>query len=480
MEDAFSTAADVEVDTAQGGVSAAGREPAAAAPAVPSGGLLERVREDRERVLRAVVDLLSGRGDLGLRGIDLIDADRWITALSGVRRTLLAETDALRTTAQSLSLAASRGAGFDQGIHALSDQLGSIASGAQTAAQQTHAVKARLDALRGSVDATSATVVAGQQAIKETVAEVGEVSRFIESTETKLSGFVDAVRSVESLTAGISEIASQTNLLALNAAIEAARAGEHGRGFAVVADEVRNLARKTAHITREIESLTRSLRDQSADVATDMTLSVERVQHVGSLVVRTGDALTQIGGTLAQVQDGTSVQSGLIQQLVGIADAQQTHAVQAEERIRSLVQRSDAMATLVGQAREHIAAGIAAAATSSDLAVVLRTSLAMHYQWIGALLGAAERGAAIDVDVANFRSCAFGKWYFGPGAAYFGSDAGFAGVDPVHQDVHRTGQSLVDALHAGDTARAAELATRLEALSDTITDRIEALMPLVP
>lgn len=480
MEDALSTAADAEVDTAQPSISAAEGNPGVVAPAAPSGGLLERVREDRERVLRAVVDLLSGKGDRALRAIDLIDADRWITALSSVRRTLLAETDALRTTSQSLSLAASRGAGFDQGIHALSGQLGTIASGAQAAAQQTHAVKARFDALRGSVDATSATVAAGQQAIKETVDEVGNVSRFIESTEAKLSGFVDAVRSVESLTGGISEIASQTNLLALNAAIEAARAGEHGRGFAVVADEVRNLARKTAHITREIESLTRSLRDQSADVATDMTLSVERVQHVGSLVVRTGDALTQIGGTLAQVQDGTSAQSGLIQQLVGIADAQQTYAVQAEERIRSIVQRSDAMATLLGQAREHIATGIAAAATSSDMAVVLRTSLAMHYQWIGTLLGAAERGATIDLDVANFRSCAFGKWYFGPGADYFGSDAGFAGVDPVHRDVHRTGQALLEALRGGDAAHVAELAARLEALSDTITDRIEALLPLVP
>jgi methyl-accepting chemotaxis protein len=473
-----SAIATAEADGTATGASTGDRDDVAPAP--PSGGLLERVREDRERVLRAVVDLLSGKGDRGLRAIDLIDADRWIAALSGTRRTLLAETDALRTTSRSLALAAGRGAAFDRDIHALSGRLGDIANEAQASAQRTHAARAQLDTLRDAVDATGGSVAAGQKAIQQTMSEVGEVSHFIESTETKLSGFVDAVRSVETLTGGISEIASQTNLLALNAAIEAARAGEHGRGFAVVADEVRNLARKTAHITREIESLTRSLRDQSADVGTDMVQSVQRVQHVGILVTQTGDTLAQIGGTLAQVQAATGEQSSLMQQLVATADAQQGHADQAEQHIRSLVDRSDAMTVLLGESRERLSAGVAVATTSPDFAVALRASLAMHYQWIGTLLGAAAQGTTIDLDVANFRSCAFGKWYFGPGADYFGSDAGFAGVDPVHRDVHRTGQALLEAIRGGDAAHIAELATRLEALSDTITDRIEALLPLVP
>ena len=449
-------------------------------PAVPSGGLLERVRDDRERVLQAVLDLLSGKGDAALRAIDLIDAGRWVDAIGGTRRLLVAEIDALRTATRSLAFVSSRTAGFDRDIHGLAGQLAAIAAQAQAGALHTHSARTRLDALRGAVDATAGSVAASEQAIKDTLGEVADVSRFIEGTETKLAGFVDAVRSVESLTGGISEIASQTNLLALNAAIEAARAGEHGRGFAVVADEVRNLARKTAHITHEIEALTHSLRDQSSDVGTDMARSVQRVQQVGTLVTRTGDTLAQVGGMLTQVRAAADEQSGLTQQLVGEADEQNARAVQAEERVRSLVQRSEAMTVLLDQARERLAAGVAAAAASADFAVTLRVSLAMHDQWIGTLLAAAQNGEKVDLDVADFRGCFFGKWYFGPGSRYFGSDAGFAGIGPVHQDVHRTGQALVDAIRAGDAARTAELAARLEGLSAAITDRIGALMPLVP
>lgn len=446
----------------------------------PPGGLLSRVREDRDRVLQAALDLLTGKGDSALQAIDLIDSDAWAAKFAQARGVLLSSVDTLRTTTRSLAFAESRTAGFDADIQGLSQSVADMAARLESAALHTHTAQIQLDDLHGHVDKTAESVRLSQEAVQSTLDEVEDVSGFITNTETKLTGFVDAVRSVETLTGGISEIASQTNLLALNAAIEAARAGEHGRGFAVVADEVRNLARKTARITHEIEELTYTLREQSGDVGADMTRSVQRVQRVGALVTGTGETLAKVSKMLDQVRSVTTEQTGLMRQLVSDADRQRADAKQASQLMHMLVERFSEMMSLLRSARDNLKNGVTDVSTWQDMAVTLRVSLAMHYQWIGALLTAAQTQQQVDMDVSNFHGCFFGKWYFGAGTVYFGSDAGFRGVDPVHQDVHTTGQALVEALRAGDTARIEDLSERLEGLSGTITERLEALMREIP
>ena len=84
------------------------------------------------------------------------------------------------------------------------------------------------------------------------------------------------------------------------------------------------------------------------------------------------------------------------------------------------------------------------------------------------------------MDLSNYRACYFGKWYYGAAQGYFGSDAGFANTESVHKNVHVTGQALVEALRGDDLPRIQSLARELEAQSDTITERLEALMAMLP
>ena len=106
------------------------------------------------------------------------------------------------------------------------------------------------------------------------------------------------------IVAVIEEIASQTNLLALNAAIEAARAGEQGRGFAVVADEVRKLAERTARATKEIAGMIKEIQTTTADAVTAMNSGRGEVEHGIRLAEQAGQSLT---GIVSEAQKVTSV-----------------------------------------------------------------------------------------------------------------------------------------------------------------------------
>lgn len=141
----------------------------------------------------------------------------------------------------------------------------------------------------------------GYKVVTEAVTEINFLSEKINSSTNIVRQLADESAEVSTILNAITAIAEQTNLLALNAAIEAARAGEHGRGFAVVADEVRGLSQKTYQATIQIQQLVENMQNSSKSAVTTMLESRKQAVKTVTLANRTGKSLEMINTTLAKI-----------------------------------------------------------------------------------------------------------------------------------------------------------------------------------
>jgi methyl-accepting chemotaxis protein len=141
----------------------------------------------------------------------------------------------------------------------------------------------------------------GGEIIHKTTSEMAQIAETVRQTSHTIEELGQHSNQISSIVQVIKDVADQTNLLALNAAIEAARAGEQGRGFAVVADEVRKLAERTSKATDEISQMIGSIQSSAHAAVTGMGSTVRQVDGGVALARQAGDAINQIKEGSGQV-----------------------------------------------------------------------------------------------------------------------------------------------------------------------------------
>lgn len=191
----------------------------------------------------------------------------------------------------------------------------------------------------------------GRARVEQTVRSIRQMNQEIGQTARLVEGLASQAQDIGKVLDVIRAIAEQTNLLALNAAIEAARAGEAGRGFAVVADEVRGLAQRTQHSTAEIEGLIQRLQQGAGEAADRLENSRSLTASTVELARRAGVALDSITRTVSDIQNMN----------LQIATAAEQQSTVAEEINRSVLNVRDV-------AEQSAAASEQTAAASGELA----------------------------------------------------------------------------------------------------------------
>ena len=302
-------------------------------------------------VAHMLEDIASGEGDLTRRLAydkkdELGQLAGWFNRFLDKLQPIIAEVkrsvqDARGTADQSSAIATQTSAGMEQQYRQV-DQVATASHEMSATAQDV--ARSAAQAAQAARDADQATRQ-GLSVIDRTTASIDHLAADMSTAMTQVEGLAANSEKIGSVLEVIRAIAEQTNLLALNAAIEAARAGEAGRGFAVVADEVRNLARRTQESVEETRQVIEQLQSGTQEVVGSMGNShrqaqgsVEQVGQAVTALRQIGDAVTVISDMNLQIASAAEEQSAVAEEInnnvATIRDVTESLSEQANESAR--------------------------------------------------------------------------------------------------------------------------------------------------
>ncbi len=328
-----------------------------------AGWLLTTIMRPLNSLKVMLLDISQGEGDLTKRLDDstkdeLAEISRYfnqfIEKLKGIIGQIAQATVEMASASVQLHATAEQMA---TGVEEVAAQAGTVATaGEEMSATSGDIAQNCQFAAEGSQHASSAAV-SGAKVVDETIVVMNSIAERVKNSAKAVESLGSRSDQIGEIVGTIEDIADQTNLLALNAAIEAARAGEQGRGFAVVADEVRALAERTTRATREIGEMIKAIQSETKEAVIAMEEGVSEVAKGSEKAAESGKALEQI---LEQINSVTT-------QIAQVATAAEEQTATTSEISSNMQQITEVVSQTASGAEESAAAANQLSTLAEDL-----------------------------------------------------------------------------------------------------------------
>ncbi len=313
-------------------------------------------------------------------------------------------------------------------------------------------------------------------AVTKAVTTMDEISTSFSSLTQKVKTLDQASSQIGDILNVIEEIAAQTNLLSLNAAIEAARAGDVGRGFAVVAGEVKNLAKQSSESSEDIRKRITTLQKEMNDIVDSMEFSSNRVAQGVEAINTVGNGIRSVSESMDSVAQNMLTASSTVEEQSTVTADVANNIAAIVPMATNLLNGVKFLANTIQEAGVYIESALNEYVQNPDPATLILLAKSDHASFKKRVIDTlVERNITASNELMDHNNCRLGKWYLSVKEVSIRNLVAFQRLSEPHKFVHLHAKKALDKFAQGDHEGALAEANKMNDFSTEVTNCLDEL-----